>query len=75
MASQCVNKRRYQRRPGVMAAALELGITYSHFRRVLTGERRSQKILRKLRTMKGAGGASNNHPHGESIRVRNAQYA
>ena len=75
MARQCVNKRRYQRRPGVMAAALELGITYYHFRRVLTGERRSQKILRKLRAMKGPAGGINNHPQREPIRVRNAQHA
>jgi hypothetical protein len=52
MACQTTKKRKYRPRPGAVAAALQLGVTYSHLRRVVAGERQSKKILRQLRALK-----------------------
>jgi hypothetical protein len=43
-----------------MAAALQLGVTYSHLRRVLAGQRHSKSLLARYRTLK-AGKAKGGH--------------
>ena len=45
MARQTTKKRKYRPRPGAVAAAARLGVTYSHLRRVLSGERHSHSLL------------------------------
>ena len=52
MACLVHKKRKWRPWPGAMAAAKDLGVTYSHLRRVLAGERQSQTILRQLRALK-----------------------
>jgi hypothetical protein len=45
MACQMTNKRKYRPRPGAVAAALQLDVTYSHLRRVLAGQRPSKSLM------------------------------
>jgi hypothetical protein len=52
MASQTNRKRKYQQRPGAVAVAANLGVTYSHWRRVLAGERRSRSLVAKFESLK-----------------------
>jgi hypothetical protein len=42
-------RRQYKRRPGLGTAAVALGVTISHARRVWIGERRSPALLKELR--------------------------
>jgi hypothetical protein len=51
MACHTNKKRRYRTRPGAVVAALELGVTYSHLRRVLAGERQSRSLMARYRTV------------------------
>jgi hypothetical protein len=52
MACQTNRKRKYQQRPGAVAVAANLGVTYSHWRRVLAGERRSRSLVAKFESLK-----------------------
>lgn len=51
MARQ-VKLRKLIKRPGLMAAAGALGVTYSHLRRCLTGERQSRSLTRRYNDLK-----------------------
>lgn len=42
-------KRSYQKHPGVMQAARDLGCSYWHLRRVVNGERESKSLTKKFR--------------------------
>jgi hypothetical protein len=55
MACHTTKKRRYRTRPGAVKAALELGVTYSHLRRVLAGERPSKRLLARYKSLKAEG--------------------
>jgi hypothetical protein len=52
MASHTTKKRKYRPRPGAVAAALQLGVTYSHLRRILAGQRASKSLLAKYLALK-----------------------
>ena len=52
MACQTNRKRKYQQRPGAVAVAANLGVTYSHWRRVLAGERRSRSLVARYESLK-----------------------
>jgi hypothetical protein len=52
MASLVHKKRKWRPWPGAVAAALELGVTYSHLRRVLAGQRQSRSLLERYRVLK-----------------------
>jgi hypothetical protein len=52
MARLSGKKRRYQWRPGLVAAARKLGCEYSHLRRVVIQERRSKSLIRRYRWIK-----------------------
>lgn len=45
-------KRIYRKRKGLADAALQLGATYSHLRRVLTGERQGKALLAAYKKLK-----------------------
>jgi thiamine monophosphate synthase len=51
MACQKTKRRKYRPRPGAVAAALQLGVTYSHLRRVLARERQSRSLLERCRAL------------------------
>jgi hypothetical protein len=52
MARQKAKRKRYQRRAGLIAAAETLGVTYSHLRRCISGERKSRSLLSRYRELK-----------------------
>lgn len=45
-------KRSYQRRPGIISAARELGCSYGHLRMCVAGDRQSEKLLARFRAWK-----------------------
>jgi hypothetical protein len=47
MARHTTKERKYRPRPGAVAAPLRLGVTYSHLRRVLAGERESRSLVER----------------------------
>jgi hypothetical protein len=53
MKVACLTPQRkiYQRRPGIVAAAKSLGVTYSHLRRVVAGERPGRNLLARYKTL------------------------
>lgn len=51
MACQKNKRRTYRPRPGAVAAALQLRVTYSHLRRVLAGERQSRSLLERYKAI------------------------
>ena len=54
MTRQSSAKRSYQRRPWLVQAARDLGVSYGHLRQCVVGVRKSRKTLSKLRTWKKA---------------------
>jgi len=51
MASQQA-RRKLVRRPGLIEAAAALGVTFSHLRRVVIGERQSISLLKRYRALR-----------------------
>lgn len=49
MASQSQTKRKPIRRPGLAKFAREAGVTFSHARRCIIGERRSKSLMNRFR--------------------------
>jgi hypothetical protein len=52
MARTVHKKRKWRPWPGAVAAAAQLGVTYSHLRRVLSGERRSRSLVARYAALK-----------------------
>jgi hypothetical protein len=53
-------KRKLVFRPGLMEASHQLGVTYSHLRRVIIGERQGKSLLRRYAALNKAQAANTN---------------
>jgi hypothetical protein len=49
MTRQSSTKRSYRRRPGLIQAASELGVSYGHLRMCVAGVRQSRKLISNYR--------------------------
>jgi hypothetical protein len=51
MTRQSSTKRSYRRRPGLIQAAADLGVSYGHLRQCVAGIRKSDRLLARYRAL------------------------